>query len=161
MIWLLYAAASAATIWFAAFSLSDRERRKVVAWALLYGCLVCNLAHMHRESIFYPIVDAALGYLFLCLWIDRPEKWLAQLFGAVMLMTLAHVAYQSALLLGIQIGYAYRTVLNGLFLCQLWIVAKDGLPRGMDCIGRIAVHAWRVGRYGFCALARAEGRRGQ
>jgi hypothetical protein len=149
-VWPLYVAASAATIGFAALSLPrDRHDRQIAAWALFACCLAYNLAHWHRSSIMYPVMDVALGYLFLTLYMNNPKGWKLHLFGICLLMAVAHVTYQSALLFNLQIGYAYRTVLNALFVCQLWIVSKDGMKRGInrcrDMLGGIGV--LRV--YGF------------
>jgi len=141
MIWAVYGLASAAAIGLAALSpVRDRTDKGNAALVLFSGWAASNIGYWHYLPIAYPLIDALIGYVFLRLWLDGARAWAIQLFALVILQCVAHVAYQAALLIGINTGYVYRTVLNALFVCQLWIVSKDGIRRGIDRIGRSVVH---------------------
>lgn len=128
----LYGIASAATIWFAALSLRERDAKTLAAIVLFAGWMTYNLSNEFSTDLFWPIMDALFGAIFATMWIERPSTWKARVFACLMLQCVCHVAYHLALAFDVYIGYGYTAALNALFLCQLLIVSNDGMRRGWN-----------------------------
>lgn len=127
----LFGIASAATVTVAAFSLRERQAKTVAGAILLTGWAIANMTG-YGHNIFWPVMDALLGALFLMAWIERPSHWKIELFTLFVAQTVCHSGHHIALALGFDFGYGYVAALNALFLCQLWVIASDGAERGWN-----------------------------
>lgn len=123
--------ASAATVMVAAFSLRERHAKTVAGVMLFIGWIAANITG-YANNIFWPVMDAILGALFLMAWIEQRSHWKLELFVLFVAQDACHSIYHIALAVGPNIGYGYVAALNALFLCQLWVVASDGAGRGWN-----------------------------
>lgn len=151
---VFYGSMSAAAVWLAALSASERDGRLLASLALFCVWAVANATNQIVSENIWPIMDALMGMAFILAWLDAPSPWKANLFGAYMMQCLCHVAYHLALVIGWDIGYVYTAALNALFVLQLWIVASDGAKRGRDYMRNwSADFSSRIRRDGMGALA--------
>lgn len=153
---VLFGLMSAAAVWLAALSYSDRRDRTIAATFLMAAWLLANLSLGHR--LLWPIMDSMFGTMFILWWIDSPRPWKIYLFWLFLVQSLCHVAYHLALAFGGNVGYCYTAALNALFVCQLLVVSSDGIKRGrgvfIDWFVGFAGRAWPDGVRAF--LARSE-----
>lgn len=137
---VLFGLMSAAAVWLAALSYSDRQARTIAATFLMAAWLLANVSFGTR--LLWPIMDATFETLFILWWIDNPRSWKIYLFWLFLMQSLCHAAYHIALAFGGNVGYCYTAALNALFVCQLLVVSSDGIKRvrGM-CVG------WGAGNF--------------
>lgn len=129
---IAYGIASAAAFGFAALSTSERPCKMTVAATILAGWAVSNATNNADQDVIWPIMDTLIAMSIALAWIDWPTAWKARLFVLFIMQSLCHVAYHTALVFGLGVGYGYTAALNALFVCQLWVVSSDGVKRGRD-----------------------------
>lgn len=129
LIALAFGLASAATVWFAALPSFDAKRRTFIASMVFAGWATCNLSHLGGQFQWWIAFDTVMGLTCIIMWRQRRMVWLRHLYYLYILQLALHCIYQTALAFGSNIGYAYVAALNILFLCQLYILGKDGVGR--------------------------------